>query len=294
MNLTQPGILAETTPMARYLVFSIKSQQAIKTSLEALAEELNPEQTVVGFGLSLTSSLAVDIAGLSSLKAQSAAGIEVHSTPAAIWCWLRGNDRGELFHRSRKIASILAPAFHLDGVVDADKYDDNRDLSGYEDGTENPTGDAAVQAAVVTARGPGYDGSSFVTVQKWVHDFVAFDKMGTAAQDDAIGRHVADNEEFAHAPGSAHVKRTAQESFEPEAFMLRRSMPWSDKMAGGLMFVAFGKSFNAFDVMMSRMLGLDDGVVDGIFQFTRPISGANFWCPPIKDGKLDLRLFADS
>lgn len=294
MNLTQPGILAETTSMARYLVFSIKSPKTIKTSLEALAQEVNPEQTVVGFGLSLTHSLAVNISGLSTLKAQSAAGIEVHSTPAAIWCWLRGNDRGELFHRSRKITSILEPAFHLDSIVDADKYDDNRDLSGYEDGTENPTGDAAVQAVVVTGQGPGYDGSSFVTVQKWVHDFVAFDKMSTAAQDDSIGRHIADNEEFAQAPESAHVKRTAQESFEPEAFMLRRSMPWSDKMEGGLMFVAFGKSFNAFDVMMSRMLGLDDGIIDGIFQFTRPTSGANFWCPPIKDDKLDLRLLADS
>jgi putative iron-dependent peroxidase len=47
----------------------------------------------------------------------------------------------------------------------------------------------------------------------------------TKQQDNAIGRHISDNEEFAEAPETAHVKHAAQESFDPEAFMLRRSMP---------------------------------------------------------------------
>jgi putative iron-dependent peroxidase len=36
------------------------------------------------------------------------------------------------------------------------------------------------------------------------------------------------------------VKRTAQECFSPEAFILRRSTQWSNGNAGGLNFVAFG------------------------------------------------------
>jgi putative iron-dependent peroxidase len=85
------------------------------------------------------------------------------------------------------------------------------------------------------------------------------------------------------------VKRTAQESFEPEAFILRRSMPWADDTGAGLVFVAFGRSFDAFEAILRRMVGAEDGVTDALFKFTRPVSGSYFWCPPVIDGKLDLR-----
>jgi len=112
--------------------------------------------------------------------------------------------------------------------------------------------------------------------------------MPSHQQDDSIGRRQSDNEELPEAPVSAHVKRTAQESFTPEAFVLRRSMPWAEGMTSGLMFVAFGHSFNSFEAQLKRMTGAEDSVVDAIFSFTRPVSGAYFWCPALKDGKLDL------
>ncbi|MBX9754991.1 MAG: Dyp-type peroxidase, partial [Pseudomonadaceae bacterium] len=96
-------------------------------------------------------------------------------------------------------------------------------------------------------------------------------------------------EELDDAPESAHVKRTAQESFEPEAFVLRRSMPWASAGQAGFMFSAFGCSVAAFEAQLKRMVGAEDGIVDGLFQFTRPLTGSYFWCPPLKDGKLDLR-----
>ena len=68
--------------------------------------------------------------------------------------------------------------------------------------------------------------------------------------------------EIVDAPASAHVKRSAQESFEPEAFILRRSMPWAEGARGGLNFVAFGKSFDAFEAQLKRMAGAEDGITD--------------------------------
>ena len=109
------------------------------------------------------------------------------------------------------------------------------------------------------------------------------------AQDHMVGRRRSDNEELEDAPESAHVKRTAQESFEPEAFVLRRSMPWAAGTDCGLMFVAFGKSFDAFEAQLRRMVGLEDGVVDALFGMSKPMSSAYFWCPPIHAGRLDLR-----
>ena len=71
--------------------------------------------------------------------------------------------------------------------------------------------------------------------------------------------------------------------------MLRRSMPWTEGQRAGLVFVAFGKSFDAFEVQLQRMIGAEDGITDALFRFTRPVTGAYFWCPPLHDGRLDLR-----
>ena len=40
---------------------------------------------------------------------------------------------------------------------------------------------------------------------------------------------------------------------------------------------------------MRRMAGEDDGITDALFTFTEPETGAYFWCPPVHDGRLDLR-----
>ena len=288
MSLNQKGILAAETKLARYLTFTVDSKSDITTALNALKEKVDTNNTIIGIGESLVRVLKKDISGLRTLTAEVGEGIEIPSTPTALWCWLRGDDRGELFHRSRQIEGLLSPAFVLNDVLDTFQYDKNRDMSGYEDGTENPVGDDAVNTAIVQGEGEGLDGGSFVTVQQWLHDFELFDLMTTKEQDDAIGRHISNNEEFDEAPESAHVKRSAQESFDPEAFMLRRSMPWAEAMQSGLMFVAFGHSFDAFEAIQNRMLGHDDGILDGLFTFTRPITGAYYWCPPIKEDKLDL------
>jgi putative iron-dependent peroxidase len=66
-------------------------------------------------------------------------------------------------------------------------------------------------------------------------------------------------------------------------------MPWADEDGEGLLFIAFGRSLDAYDAQLQRMIGAEDGIVDGLFQFTRPITGGFFWCPPVIDGKLDLR-----
>lgn len=288
MHTTQAGILVGDTKMARYLEFTIDSMSDIKSALQDIASIDITDELVIGVGQSLVEALGKDIPGLSTMPAKTGSGIDVPSTPAALWCWLRGSDPGDIFHRSRQIENMLVPGFALSNVIDSFQYDQNRDLSGYEDGTENPEGNEAIQAAIVQDKGAGLDGSSFVAVQQWIHDFDKLDEMTTDERDDVIGRHISDNEEFDEAPDSAHVKRTAQESFSPEAFILRRSMPWADGMDAGLVFVSFGHSFAAFEALLNRMLGKEDAISDALFTFTRPISGAYYWCPPIKNGNLDL------
>ena len=290
MKTVQPGILAPVPRLARHLTFSLKPQSDPAASLKELGRIADGEKIVVGIGQSLALALNVDIAGLKPFPVYVNAGIDIPSTPAALWCWLRGDDRGELVHQTRQLQQLLAPAFLLTGVTDAFQYRDSRDLTGYEDGTENPEGDEALAAAIVQGAGQGMDGSSFVAIQQWVHNLTQFQAMPQTTQDHTIGRRKSDNEELDDAPESAHVKRTAQENFEPEAFVLRRSMPWADAADEGLVFVAFGRSFDAFEAQLYRMSGLEDGTPDALFSFTRPVTGSYFWCPPVVEGRLDLKV----
>ena len=225
-----------------------------------------------GLGQSLTLRLGANVPGLRCFPAQSNAHIDIPSTSAALMCWLRGDDPGDLLHRSRHVNALLGDGFAPSDCVDTFKYGAGQDLTGYEDGTENPTGQDAVDAAFVSGKGPGLDGSSFVSTQQWLHDFDAFAALTTSEADNSVGRRLSDNVELEDEPASAHVKRTAQESFDPEAFLLRRSMPWSiPEEEGGLFFVAFGKSFDVFEAQLARMIGDEDGIADALFQFTPPL-----------------------
>jgi putative iron-dependent peroxidase len=289
MTAAQPGILAPIPRQARYLTFALKQGAQPREAVKALAGKADGRACVVGLGALLLFAMRKEIDGLRAFPHHRGEGFEVPSTPAALWCWLRGEDRGEIVLRAREIEHLLAPAFEVTGAIDAFKHGRGFDLTGYEDGTENPKGKKAVDAAIVGDKQAGFGGASFVAVQQWVHDLDRFASMPQKQQDNSIGRRRKDNKELGGAPASAHVKRTAQESFTPEAFLLRRSMPWADTTRAGLVFVAFGRSLDAFEAQLKRMAGAEDGIVDALFTFTRPVTGAYYWCPPLRKGRLDLR-----
>jgi putative iron-dependent peroxidase len=291
----QPGILLPPPAAARHVEWSLKAGvgvESVRSALEALlaASTLaDGTSTVLGIGPTLAALLGADVPGLRSFPALGGR-VDVPSTQQALWTWLRGEDRGELVHRSRRMEEALAPAFRSETVSDCFVHDGGRDLTGYEDGTENPQGEAAAEAAIAGDGAGAPAGSSFVAVQRWRHDLAGFFARTKAEQDGIIGRERIGNEEIPEAPPSAHVLHTAQESFDPPSFVLRRSMPWSDAREAGLVFVAFGATLDPFERMIRRMAGLDDGIVDALFSFTQPTTGAYYWCPPVVGGRVALPL----
>ncbi|MHC6225594.1 Dyp-type peroxidase [Pseudomonas sp. X10] len=286
----QQGILATPAPAhGRHLFFAIESSDALPAALDLLLPQADGQGLILGVGAPLAKALGREIPGLRAFP-QLDASVENPSTQHALWIWLRGEQRGDLFLRAQALQQALAPALRLVDSTDAFLHQGGHDLSGYEDGTENPVDADAVDAAIVPGDVPGLSGSSFAAFQLWAHDLGYFKGLPQAEQDDIIGRRLSDNEELDEAPTSAHVKRTAQESFEPEAFMVRRSLAWADERGAGLAFLAFGHSFEAFEVQLRRMSGLEDGVVDALYRFSRPLTGGYYWCPPMTEGRLDLRL----
>ena len=284
----QKAIVAPLPKQGRYLYFRLLPDTQVGDALASLAD-IVPEDDIIGLGPVLTREHA-ELAQLHRpFPALVGKGVSAPSSQHDLWIWLRGSDRGELVLRGLVYTQILAECFVMDQQLDGFMYKDGHDLTGYEDGTENPVDQAAIDAAYTAGVGEDIDGSSFVAVQKWVHDLSYFKSHPQQEQDHMIGRRLSDNEELDDAPESAHVKRTAQESFEPEAFIVRRSMPWADDEGEGLNFVAFGATLEPFEMQMKRMLGLEDGIVDALFRFSMPVSGSYFWCPPItSEGKLAL------
>ncbi|MEW5787650.1 MAG: Dyp-type peroxidase [Pseudomonadota bacterium] len=286
----QSGILDPIPAAARYLQFDLAdaSGPALQAALVQLQALADGTATVAGLGRTLLRALGASGPEVPDFPAHDAAAAPVPATPGALLCWLRGDDRGELLHRARHLIRALEPALVPTWNLEAFRYGPVLDLTGYEDGTENPQGDAALAAGFTQGRGPGLDGGSFLAIQQWVHDLDRFESLPALEQDHTFGRRKSDNEEIEDAPASAHVKRTAQEDFDPAAFVLRRSMPWAEGDQAGLVFTAFGKDTSAFAALLGRMTGQEDGIVDALFRFTRPVTGAYFWCPPMAGGRLDL------
>ena len=290
MSHYQPGILATPVPpQARHMFFALESAAALPAALDNLLRLVDGKSAVVGFGESLVKALNGNIEGLRVFPALTGVGVDNPSTQHALWCWLHGVDRGELLNRSNALEAALALALRLVQMSEGFRHREGHDLTGYEDGTENPQDEAAAAAALVAEGADGTVGGCFAAIQQWQHDLKGFHALPSHETDHIMGRRLSDNEELDDAPISAHVKRTAQESFAPEAFIVRRSMPWIEGDRAGLMFLAFGFSLDAFEVQLRRMSGLEDGITDGLYRISRPITGGYYWCPPLKDGRLDLR-----
>ncbi len=268
------------------MTFRLSPGRNPKLALERLSLGFDHTEGVIGIGAPFARAFPGTIPGLRTFPSLSGVNCTVPATQKDLWVFLRGNDRGEIFDRSRILRSFLEKDFALEDAMDTFFYH-GRDLSGYEDGTENPKGDEIAKVAFVPPGNP-LAGSSFVAVQRWIHDLKWFQTHPRHEQDNIIGRKQKTNEELDQAPDSAHVKRTAQESFNPPAFMLRRSMPWATVDEQGLEFIVYGHSLDPFERVLRRMVGEEDGIPDALFSFSRPVTGGYYWCPPVKNGKIDL------
>ena len=283
----QPSILAAPLQNGRSLTFRLSLESDPAAGLRRLRDVFDQKAMVIGCGEILARSLGHAVEGLRPFPALTGSPYAIPSTQQALWVNLRAEDRGAIFDLSERVIAALAPDFILDDAMDTFSYSGSRDLTGYEDGTANPGVKESV-AVAIAGEDIGLAGSSFVTVQRWSHDLARFRAHSPDERDAMIGRRIKDNEEIKDAPECAHVKRTAQELYQPTAFMVRRSLPYATAEDKGLEFIAYCATLDAFERMMKHMAGIDDGVADALFRFSRPITGGYYWCPPLRDSKLDF------
>ena len=100
------------------------------------------------------------------------------------------------FELERLILDALGGAVTVEDEVQGFRYFDARDLLGFVDGTENPTGDALPLACLIQSDDLDFDGGSYVVVQKYLHKLDAWNALPTSSQESIIGRTKFDNVEL--------------------------------------------------------------------------------------------------
>ena len=159
--------------------------------------------------------------------------------------------------------------------TDGWNYHGNVDLTGFTDGTENPTVAEAADVCLI-ADGPGA-GSSVLLLQEWRHDLAAWDAAGVTIQEAAIGRTKADNVELDPKPPTAHNARTDQDE---AGHILRKNVPIGGVADPGTLFVGLCASQAVLQGMLVRMVGIGGEPRDALTRFSTPKSGSYYLLPP--------------
>jgi putative iron-dependent peroxidase len=178
----------------------------------------------------------------------------------------------------------------LDGVVSAVdevhgfRYFDDRDLLGFVDGTENPRGQAVIEAAIIGEEDPTFAGGSYVIVQKYLHDMNAWDALSTEAQERIIGRTKLSDIELDASikPTSAHNALTTITENGREFKILRDNMPFGNVAAAefGTYFIGYCRTPRVTEQMIENMfVGRPPGNYDRLLDFSRAVTGTLFFVP---------------
>ncbi|AJC48250.1 Dyp-type peroxidase [Allofrancisella guangzhouensis] len=284
----QLGIVEKLPSSALFMMFNLSIGGDVELGLKILQKFVDGQSIVAGFGNELLAKFDLP-KDLDFQKAMFDSDKMSDHSGHDLVLWVRADDRGELFHHAIAIRKALKDFFKLKKVVSSYTYRGKYDLSGFEDGIENPKGSEVAPAAIVSDG--KLEGSSFWVLQQWLHDFDWLDSVSQSEKEECVGRSLDDSHQFENLKDFAHVKRSAKENFSPEAQILRKSMPWSDdRLNGGFLFSGFAPSFRSFNLQMWNMLGGDDGILDGVFKFSKIIETNYLWCPAFKKGKLDFSL----
>ena len=203
-------------------------------------------------------------------------GFTMPATQHDVWVWIAGAAQDLVFDVAAEVIATLRPVASLASEVSGWSYLHSRDLTGFEDGTENPP--LADAPSVVLSD----DGFSVLLVQQWAHDFDAWTALDVEAQERAMGRTKADSIELDHKPADSHVARTVVVEDGAELDIFRRNAPYGTVSEHGTMFIGFSVDQHRLDRMLRRMAGAEDGVRDALTRYTTPLTGAYYVIPSVE------------
>jgi putative iron-dependent peroxidase len=189
--------------------------------------------------------------------------------------WLSGSATDVVFDAGRGVIAAVAGLASIAAETSSWPYRHDLDLTGFIDGTENPTLLDAPGIVLVPDGGPGA-GGSVLLLQKWEHDPVAWESLAVEQQELVIGRTKPESEELEDKPDDSHVASTDQDEF---GHIFRRNTPYGTITDHGTMFVGFSATRGPLAAMLESMAGRTSGVRDALTLYTKPLTGAYYFVP---------------
>ena len=206
------------------------------------------------------------------------------STPGDLMFHIRAKRMDLCFEMAVQIMARLAGAVTAIDEVHGFRYFDDRDLLGFVDGTENPRGEAVIDAALIGEEDPAFTGGSYVIVQKYLHDLPGWKALSTEAQERIIGRtKLADIElDDSVKPTSAHSALNTITENGKELKILRDNMPFGSVGTAefGTYFIGYCRTPRVTEQMIENMfIGRPPGNYDRLLDFSRAVTGTLFFVP---------------
>jgi putative iron-dependent peroxidase len=281
----QTGIFALGTMSHAYLELDSVPGANHRELVRLVASLREPRTTiggvnlVAGFRPELWASMAPggSPSGLSGFN-EPIVGADGYILPATqhdIVVWLAGAAYDVVFDVSLGVISALASHATLAHEMVGWPYHRDLDLTGFIDGTENPTLIEAAAVATVEQGAPG-DGGSVLLLQQWEHDAAAWIGLAVADQEEVIGRRKLDSEELDPQPDTSHVAKTDQDRFGQ---IFRRNIGYGTLTQHGTIFVGFSRDRERLDTMLDSMAARGGGRRDRLTDFSRAVTGSYYFVP---------------
>jgi porphyrinogen peroxidase len=291
MNTPQAGIFALGTSSHAYLEFEISDTSKRNEFVSTLASIREPRTTtggvnfVIGFRPELWRDAApaeapANVEGF-NLDIQGKEGFVMPATQHDALVWLSGSAHDVIFDMARSVIKDLANLAALKEETSSWSYRHDRDLTGFVDGSENPSLVDAPEVALLPAGVPGA-GGSVLLLQKWKHLTAQWEALPVEQQEKTMGRTKLESIELDQKPADSHVARTDQDEFGD---IFRRNMPYGSVTDHGTMFVGFSADQKRLSRMLESMAGLVTGTRDALTRFTQPLTGAYYFVPSVESLK---------
>jgi len=287
MDTPQAGIFALGTSSHAYLEFEVLEATDREEFAAKIAAIREPRTTtggvnfVIGFRPELWRSLApgeipAEVEGFNS-EIRGVEGFVMPATQKDALVWLSGSAYDVLFDMARSVVRDLEGLASLADETSSWPYRHDRDLTGFIDGSENPTLLDAPAAALVPEGTPGA-GGSVLLLQKWKHKVTAWEAVPVEQQERMMGRTKPGSVELENKPADSHVARTDQDKFGK---IFRRNMPYGGVSDHGTVFVGFSAEQQRLARMLESMAGRIDGTRDALTRYTEPLTGSYYFVPSV-------------
>jgi putative iron-dependent peroxidase len=296
--LPQP-VLASLTKAAIFLVACIKPDRQSYAAVRSLCADLPGIFRAVDFrrieaGLSCVAGFGSEAwdklfgkprpAELHVFREIRAGERHAVSTPADMLFHVRARRMDMCFELVTQIMERIGGAVCAVDETHGFRYFEDRDLLGFVDGTENPRGEAALNAALVGGADPPFAGGSYVIIQKYLHDMARWNVIAIEEQEQIIGRKKLSDIELSDAvkPPSAHNALTTVVENGKEVKILRDNMPFGTPGTGefGTYFIGYSRSPRITEQMLQNMfVGRPPGNYDRLLDFSESVTGSLFFAP---------------